>query len=214
MQRRNFLASSLGLAAAIVAGSRSRAVASEGPDIMRIEEDWYILIGDPDPEVDAPQIVTIFGPQNPLTGIHSVFELNHGTQPDFSEGGMQLQCWDGNNLVGYRRQHAPAELHIANEVIRFTTATEIDNNSILMEVIDGTSESWGEFGGERALRQRVSVNLDNLNDFDPLDSIRNSRVTFGANRVQMFKRTELRYYSESGLHQTVTTDAIVEQWAS
>ncbi len=126
MQRRNFLASSLGLAAAVGASTRVLADGGDdGPDILRVEEDWYILVGDPDPDVDAPQIVSIFGPENPLTGIHSVFELNHGTQPDFADGGMQLQCWEGNTLVGDRSQHAPAELQNSNEVITFTTASAI-----------------------------------------------------------------------------------------
>ncbi len=213
MQRRSFLISSVGLSATFAAGTALRAQEPSPPEIKRIEEDWYILVGDPDPEIDAPQIVTVFGPTNPKTGIHSIFELNHGTQPDYSEGGMQLQCWYANSLVGYRRQHAPAELYIANEVITFTTAFEIVYGyQLLMEVIEGRSDSWGEFGGTRSLRHSVESNLGNLNDFDPADSIKNSRVTFGSNRVKIYKRKEIRYFTEAGLDHTDTTETIVEQW--
>ncbi len=83
-----------------------------------------------------------------------------------------------------------------------------------MEVINGTSESWGTFGDVGTLKQRVDVGLDNLNHFNPAHSIRNSRVSYGANRVKMFKRTAYRYYTADGLYRTVTSDVIVEQWAS
>ncbi len=214
MKRRNFLLSSLGLSAAFAAGTHVRA-ATSSTDIIRVEEDWYIKVGDPDPDIDAPQIVTVFGPVNPITGTHAIFELNHGTQPNFSQGGMQLQCWYANSLVGYRTQHAPAELAVANEIITFTTASEIllsGEDRVRLEVIDGNSDSWGQFGGTRSLRLSIPTSLNDLNSFDPAHSIANSRVTFGGNRVIMYKRTAIRYYRDSGLHQTDTTDTIVEAW--
>ncbi len=214
MKRRSFLLSSLGLTAAFAAGTHVRA-ATSATDIIRVEEDWYIKVGDPDPDIDAPQIVTVFGPVNPITGTHAIFELNHGTQPDFAQGGMQLQCWYANSLVGYRSQHAPAELNVVDEVIKFTTASEIiltGTDRVLMEVIDGTSTSWGTFGGIRSLRLSIPTSLDDLNSFDPAHSIANSRVTFGGNRVIVYKRTAIRYYDGAGLHQTDTTDTVVEAW--
>ena len=90
MKRRSFLLSSLGLTAAFAAGTHVRASTSS-TDIIRVEEDWYIKVGDPDPAIDAPQIVTVFGPVDPITGTHAIFELNHGTQPDYAQGGMQLR---------------------------------------------------------------------------------------------------------------------------
>lgn len=214
MKRRSFLLSSLGLTAAFAAGTHVRADTS-ATDIIRVEEDWYIKVGDPDPAIDAPQIVTVFGPVDPITGTHAIFEMNHGTQPDYAQGGMQLQCWYANSLVGYRSQHAPAELKIVDEVIKFTTASEIilaGTDRVRMEVINGTSTSWGTFGGTQSLRLALPTPMDDLNSFNPAHSIANSRVTFGSNRVIVYKRTAIRYYRSSGLHQTVTADTIVEQW--
>ena len=65
MKRRSFLLSSLGLTAAFAAGTHVRA-ATSSTDIIRVEEDWYIKVGDPDPAIDAPQIVTVFGPVDPI----------------------------------------------------------------------------------------------------------------------------------------------------
>ena len=215
MKRRHFLLSSLGLTAATLAVGYPRQASASASDILRVEEDWYIKIGDPDPAIDAPQIVTIFGPVDPITGTHAILELNHGTQPDFAEGGMQLQCWHANSLVGYRSQHAPAELSVVDEVIKFTTAVEIDltgTDRVIMEVINGTSTSWGTFGGTRSLRLGLPTPMNDLNSFNPAHSIANSRVTFGGNRVIVYKRTAIRYFRSAGLYQTVTAETIVEQW--
>jgi hypothetical protein len=211
LNRRSFLATTAGLSAVLFCG-KARANTT---DIIRIEQDWRLVGGDPEPDVDAPQIITIFGPRNPLTGLHAVYEINHSTMPDYSEGGMQLQVWSGNTLVGYKSQFAPAELNVTDEVITYTTGVEVQTDGrVRMEVINGVSATWGDFDGDRALRLRVASDIENLNDWDPLDSIKNSRIGYGANRIVMFKRTEIRYYNQGGLDHTTTEDTVVEAWDS
>lgn len=210
LNRRSFLATTAGLSAVLFCG-RARAATS---DIIRVEQDWRLVIGDPQPDVDAPQIITVFGPRNPLTGLHAVYEINHSTMPDYSEGGMQLQAWSGNSLVGYKSQFAPAELSVPNETITYTTATEVQTDGrVRMEVINGVSDTWGTFDGDRALRLRVPSSIEDLNDWDPTNSIKHSRIGYGANRIVMFKRTEIRYFNRDGLlDHTTTEDTVIEAW--
>ena len=169
------------------------------PPIVRVEEDWEIKIGTPDPAADLPQIVTVFGPTNALFGTHAVFEINHCTLPSFRQGGMQIQLWWGEFLVGTSSQHAPTELNTPGETIRFTTVTRIQNHRLLLYVKDGRSDTWEEFGGSGSLYLDVLTARDDLNPYDPENSIRHSRVTFGANRVNQFCRTAIRFYSSEGL---------------
>jgi hypothetical protein len=185
----------------------------EGADIVKIEEDWVIDIANPDPDADCPQIVTVFGPADPSVGTHAIFELNHGTLPDFSEGGMQLQVWFGDSLVGYRRQHAPAELYIGIERLTYTTVTEVVNRKVKLYVSNGQSLTWGEFGdtGTTALKVELDTWRDHLNDWNTENAISHSRVVYGANRVNKFKRTAVRYYTADGLHHTDTTERYVHR---
>ena len=64
---------------------------------------------EPSPATDSPQITIVFGPADPESQTHAVFELNHGTQPSYQAGGMQLQVWWGESLIDYRNQHYPAD---------------------------------------------------------------------------------------------------------
>lgn len=184
-----------------------------GVDIVRIEEDWLLDVADPDPNADCPQVVTVFGPGDPVHGTHAIFELNHGTLPEFSEGGMQLQVWFGDYLIGYRRQHAPAELHIAIERLTYTTVTEVQNHRVKLFVTNGRSLTWGDFGDNSTTSLRVELDTwrNRLNDWNPDNSINHSRVVYGANRVNKFKRTAVRYYTADGLHHTDTTERYVHR---
>lgn len=166
--------------------------------VTRVEEDWKIIVDNPSPETDSPQLTLVFGPSDPESGTHAIFELNHSTQPDFWEGGMQLQCWWGEQLLGYKNQHHPAELYHENETITFTTGTSIAENRIRMDVTNGHSQSFGDFGGETYLRISVVTNRANLDDFDPDFSLTHSRCGWGSNHVRKFCRTAIRYYNADG----------------
>lgn len=184
-----------------------------GVDIVRIEEDWVLDIADPDPAADCPQIVTVFGPSDPNSGTHCVFELNHGTQPSFAEGGMQVQVWWADTLIGYKTQKAPTELYYAIERLTYTTVIEVTNAKLNLFVSNGDSLTWGTFGddGTTALKIQLDTARTNLNGFDPTLSIRHSRVSYGANRVNRFARSAIRYYTAAGLHYTDTTETVIHE---
>ncbi len=186
-----------------------------GVDIAKIEEDWLLDIADPEANADCPQVVTVFGPADPSCGTHAIFEMNHGTQPEFSEGGMQLQAWHSDYLVGYRSQFAPAEFDVAIERITFTTLTRVRENWLKLAIINGESLTWGNFGGTSSLRIDMTTWRENLNDWDAQHSIAHSRVSYGANRVNKFLRTEIRYYTrvdgQYQLHYTDETDTYIHR---
>jgi hypothetical protein len=184
-----------------------------GVDIIKIEQDWMLDIADPDPVADCPQIVTVFGAADPRYYTHAVFELNHGTQPDYAQGGMQLQVWRGDVLRGYQWQHAPAELNAAIERLTYTTVMELGDGRQKLYVKDGHSITWGDFGDSESASLKIELTTyrTNYNDWDRWSSIRHSRVAYGANRVNKYVRTAIRYYTEEGLHYTDTSDDYVHR---
>ena len=201
---KSFYVASFALLALLICGQNSASAQTlaeqleNAPPIHKVEEDWELVVANPDPLLDIPQIVTVFGPTNAWFDTHTVFELNHGTLPSFGEGGMQLQVWYGDWLVGYHRQQAPTELSTSNELIKYTTVTAIRGEFLDMEVVNGSSTTFGEFGVDSAMKVRLYTNRNDLNPYEPNNSILHSRVTFGANRVSYFKRTAIRVYEVNG----------------
>ncbi|MBI2480844.1 MAG: hypothetical protein HYV60_20120 [Planctomycetia bacterium] len=64
--------------------------ASEPVTVVRIEEDWELVVASPDSNSTAPQVSCTISPLSHVDSIHAAFELNHQSQPEFSAGGLQL----------------------------------------------------------------------------------------------------------------------------
>jgi hypothetical protein len=130
---------------------------------------------------------------------------------------MQLQAWYGNYLIGYHSQFAPSEFNQAIERLTFTTVTRVRDNMLKLAITNGHSLTWGDFGGSESLRVDMSTSRTNLNDWNSQNSITNSRVSYGANRVNKFVRTEIRYYTRQDgqyqLHHTDETDTYIHRLA-
>lgn len=54
-------------------GNMQSAFGTDEPigNTMRVEEDWYIQIGTPEPKADSPQITTVIAPAQTLDGCRS-----------------------------------------------------------------------------------------------------------------------------------------------
>src|SRR5690606_17770122 len=120
-------------------------------------------------------------------------------QPKFRKGGMQLQCWRGEQLLNYRGQQRPVKLNKDEETISFTTVTEAGNDTITLAITNGRSKSFGQFGGNSNLRIVLKVSGANLDSFDGQYSILHSRCEWGNQEVPALCRTAIRYFNAAGL---------------
>lgn len=190
-------------------------VLAQAPAITRIEEDWRVVIGVPDPEANAPQIVTAMSSTGQLADVHALFELNHASLPDYTAGSMQLQMWSGEQNLDFRNAPKYGALGTANEVITYTMRMEIDGNNIRFEVDHGHSTTWGEFGGQGYLKSTVPTVQTSFTQYDPAVSVANSRVAFAKHCVKSFVMKRIRYYDASGnLVNVDWTDRVVYQQPS
>ena len=189
------------LAAAIVAAFffclAAEAIGQE-PAVVRVEEDWEVQIGVPDPDNNAPQIINVIAPLPGIMGPHAVFELNHRTFPKYIAGGMQLQYWNGDLDFGYCCGPHFGMLTHDNEVIRYTLSMSLAENALTFQVRDGTSTTWGAFGGQESLKLSVNAGVTSLDTYDFQTSLKYSRVGFSPNRVTAFVLREVRLYSADG----------------
>ena len=79
--------------------SFSAPVFGQSPRVVSVEEHWELSLAQPDPDRSAPQITMVFSPDGDVNGEHFLFTLNHGTVPEYEPGGMQVQLWDGDQLI-------------------------------------------------------------------------------------------------------------------
>jgi len=186
--------------------------AADDPDVNRVEEDWRIEIGTPNAAEHAPQILTVMSPLGHIEGPHVIFELNHSTFPEFTAGGMQLQKWFHETNFGYRNFPNYNRLDTIDETIEFTSRMEVTDDDLVVEIRDGTSQTWNSFGGQGYLKMRFNyLPIVNLNAYRPEVSTKNSRIGFASHRVRKLVLKEVRYYSSEGLLTRDETDRVVHE---
>jgi hypothetical protein len=103
-------------------------------------------------------------------------------------------------------------MQTANEVVTFTMSMQMQGSTLTFGVSNGNSQTWGSFGNGQSLNLSVGFDGTNLNSYDPQTSLSNSRVGFGSNRIQQAVRTQVRYYANSTLVATDSTQQILGQY--
>ena len=80
------------LAVSILGASPSMAQTVNGAVADRVEEDWEVVIGDPDPDSTGPQITTCM---SPISGSSAfvAFCLNYRDVSDWKPGGLQVKAY-------------------------------------------------------------------------------------------------------------------------
>ena len=181
---------------AIVAATSAPAIAGWGK-VVSVEEHWELQVSEPDPERSAPQVTMVMSPNGNVDGVHFLFTLNHSNAPDFASGGMQVQSWQGGDFLEEHSGSDNATLNHSGETVRWAQRVTIADGNITFQVRDGSSETWGAFGGDD-LSLGVSTSQSNLNSYRPAVSLSESQVSYAENRVVSLTLTKLVWVTEDG----------------
>ena len=188
----------------------SSAVAAESSDsIVRVEEDWELVVGTPDPYTNAPQMTCLLSPNAHTDGYYGAFVLNHQSLPVFEDGGLQLQIWDGEVPMSDRKFPDGNVMSQTGETVIWTQSMELDNGILSFEIRSGNSTTWGSFGGQGYLKSSVPSPLESLNSYDPAVSAENSGVGYAGNRVDSLVLKKVRLYTSDGAVLEDTTPRVV-----
>jgi len=184
-----------------VPNARATSAVATVPDM--VEEDWQLVIGNPDPTAVGPQITTVMCP---LAGKDNVpfaaFDLNYLEYPVFYAGGMQVQVWANDSIISASSQ-AGGAFNTPGEQITWTQRMWTNGGMIGYDVNNGQSVTWGQFGQGALLQVGFNSNLTDLSGYSPDDSAKRSGASWESNRVQSLTLLRVRYYA---LGQLIATD--------
>ena len=183
------------VAGSAIAGSLVFLLAAQAAgqsQIVQIEEHWELVIGEPDAPVSAPQATMVMSPNGNLDGQYFLFTINHRNVPSYEPGGLQVQLWNGEEAVN-TESWGGATLDQTNDTIRWVERLSVDDGTLNFQVVDGSSQAWGGFGGGDSLSLSTPTELENLErlstgDFDRRVGGRlcgQSRAEFDAHRTAL-----------------------------
>ena len=197
------LAALAGVAGIIVGPERAW-----GADIARVEEDWQLVVNQPDADLNGPQVTCVISPLT-VNDAYCAFDINYHTQPDYLAGGLQMHVWNPATPIVTCDFPATGVMQTANETVTWTQTMSLADGVLTFQVLNGQSTTWGAFGGSD---ESISVNtsVGDLTGYDPNTSLENSGVSFASNLVTSLTLTAVRWYAADGtLINQVTTPQVV-----
>jgi len=188
-------------------------VASTGraDDIVRVEEDWELVLGNPDANSVGPQVVTTMSPRDGIDGTFFTMEINHRSAPTWTPGGISIHRWYGDWRMSSYDRADRSVMTTNGESITWTQALYFDNGQLTYKVFNGSSTTWGAFGYSGLVRLSCSYGATHLNTYTPDLSVSQSGAAFAGNRVKTLKIKTVRKTRSNGQVETDDTERIVMQ---
>jgi hypothetical protein len=171
----------------------------------QVEEDWQLVVAEPDSVAVGPQITTSMSPVSDNSTPFVAFDMNYREYPSFTPGGMQVQVWSGDTLLD-KATHEQGQFDTPNETITWTQRMTIgQDGTVQYWVLNGQSTTWGTFGTDNQLHVSFPTSLTSLVGYSPDTSAANSGVSWEADHVTAMTLVQVRYYAQGVLIATDTT---------
>jgi hypothetical protein len=186
-----------------VTGQTSAALT---PYVVRIEEDWSLKVNQPNASLSCPQVSTQMAP-NPSGTQFYQFHVNSQDVPQFVQGGLQLQAWNGSTTLAVLTGSNTATMATANELVTWTQYLQRhDTGGLTFGITAAASQTWGDFSGAKFYVTGADIVLDNYRaDY----SVQNSGATYGVNLVSSLVLVQTRVYYSDGSVKTDSTVRVV-----
>lgn len=192
---------------AVVAAMTCDGFAGASKKLIRVEEDWSLTLGTPEPSTGSPQVGTQMLPNSATEENYAIFCINFQEIPTFHEGGLEIQLWEGDWNTDVTASE-DVKLSTPGEVITWTQIMKISSGKLAFSVRNGSSASFGAFGGD-SFRVVSESNYTDLDGYKVESSLENSGITFGSNRVKSLKIVEVRKHFSDGTVETDSTPKVV-----
>lgn len=190
-----------GILLASMAGSPACLAADS--TIYKIEEDWEMVLNDPDPANYSPQVTFFASPSANLDDVYFQLQMNYAADAGFSGGGFHVAAVQSDVIRDEARSDTRRILATDGDHIRWTSVMAVIHNKALFAVKDGLGTEWGTFGGPDYLVKMVQSPVPDLSEYHPQQSLDSVDIGFGANRVQSITLLQVRVFYTDGRTVTV-----------
>lgn len=160
-----------------------------------------MLVTQPDAALDAPQVTTTMVPFSGQDDLLLQVDLNYGTRPTFTAGGIQVRACIEDDRYQQTRVLAGLRLEHASETVDWTQVVQLAENGFFLSLANGSSDTWGDFGGtSTAIYVKYSTigGSFSLDDYNPQAFLENSGMTYANNRVSHLRLKKIRVYRANG----------------
>lgn len=196
----------LGGALGLCGGLQGQELLAEEPTVYKVEEDWEVVVNEPDPSNNSPQITFFTSPSYLSEETYFQLQLNYHAADSYSSGGFHVASVIDDQMVDEARSKTRKNLATNNDVIRWTSVMAVIGNHALFAVRDGQGSEWGSFGGPDYLVRMVPSPVPDLSHYRYQQSLDAVDVGFGKNRVSQITLKAVRMFYTNGHVATAVVD--------
>lgn len=185
------------------------------PGVFKVEEDWEMVIHEPDAINVSPQVTFAISPtgaheeadENSAHNCYFHLQMNYAADQNFSAGGFHVAAIEQDQITDEERSECQVVLSSAHDQLRWTSVMAVVNGKLMYAVKNGYSGDWGSFGGPDYLVQMGNCPVNDLQHYSHQWSLENVDVSYGGNRVASIKLARVRLYYPSGQVVTIPLNA-------
>ncbi|QDT06123.1 hypothetical protein K227x_45300 [Rubripirellula lacrimiformis] len=163
--------------------------------VWKIEEDWEMVILQPDPQSNSPQVSFTTSPSTEVDDVYFQLQMNHS---DSAGGGIHVAAVLDDKIVDESQSDIRSALSIDGDHVSWTTVMAVIDDRICFAVKDGYGQDWGNFGGPEYVVRMQRRDILDLSKYRPINSLDSVDINFGANRISSSKMLKVRLYYTSG----------------
>lgn len=209
---RSFISCPVGrLASAFLVAYCLAATLSRADDLVHVEEDWELVIGEPDANSAGPQIACTMSPWGDIANTYFTLEINHQSVPYWQPGGLTIHQWSGEWLVQSMNRQDRSIMQTPDETMTWTQVLDVTNGLLTFQVKNGHSTTWGNFGTSGYFKIQTWAGPNDLNSYSPTVSASRSGVAYASNRVKSLKILRVRGTLDNGATATDNTIRVVHE---
>ena len=194
-----------GMVVACTLTSAKDSIAAE-PVVYKVEEDWEMVVNEPDVANNSPQVTFFTSPSTGLDDSYFQLQMNYHADEDYSSGGFHVAAVDGGVVQDEARSVTRKTLSTDDDRLRWTSVMAVIENKALFAVRDGYGQEWGEFGGPDYLVRIVPTPVPDLSKYHHQQSLDNVDIGFGKNRVSGITLKAVRLFYTDGNVKTVAVN--------
>src|SRR5262245_32636041 len=97
-------------------------------DLVHVEEDWQLVIAQPDSNSCGPQIACTMSPLPGIDQTYFTLEINHRSEPYWTPGGITLHQWFGEARLQSMDRPDRSVMSTAEEVVTWTQSLDTHGN--------------------------------------------------------------------------------------
>ncbi|KAA5540021.1 hypothetical protein FYK55_22140 [Roseiconus nitratireducens] len=184
----------------------SSATAQETSPVFMVEENWEMVINEPDVAINSPQVAFFLYPDADCSTCYFQLQMNYAAEAGYSSGGFRVGAFVDEQPVDDERSQIQQCLAWDGDTIRWTSAVAVFDGKVMMAVKDGFGWQWGAFGGPEYLVEMSGQDIHDLNHYTPETSAASVDIGFGKNRVASIHLKSVRITLADGTVRTINVD--------